>query len=111
PYDQDQIQRIAQRKGRRSRGDEPPVGSRRMFHTLTWVIWLIAAAAPAFTLRNPLYLILIIGASRIVYLGLGQTSPVGRSWGTFVRIGLLFVAVAVAFNAMSSHFGTLILFR
>ena len=82
-----------------------------MFHTLTLVIWLIAAAVPAFTLRNPLYLILVMGASWIVYLGLGQTSPVGRSWGTFVRIGLLFVAVAVAFNAMSSHFGTLILFR
>ena len=82
-----------------------------MFHTLTWVIWLVAAAVPAFTLRNPLYLILVVGASWIVYLSLGQTSPVGRSWGTFVRIGVMFVAVAVAFNALSSHFGTLILFR
>ena len=82
-----------------------------MFHTLTWVIWLVAAAVPAFTLRNPLYLILVVGASWIVYLGLGQMSPVGRSWGTFVRIGVLFVAVAVAFIALSSHFGTLVLFR
>jgi len=82
-----------------------------MFHTLTWVIWLVAAALPAFTLRNPLYLVLVVGASWVVYLGLGRTSPVGRSWGTFVRIGVLFVAVAVAFNALSSHFGTLVLFR
>jgi len=82
-----------------------------VFHTLTWVIWLVAAAVPALTLRNPLYLILVVGASWIVYLGLGQMSPVGRSWGTFVRIGVLFVAVAVAFNALSSHFGTLVLFR
>jgi len=82
-----------------------------VFHTLTWVIWLVAAAVPAFTLRNPLYLILVVGASWIVYLGLGRTSPVGRSWGTFARIGVLFVAVAVAFNALSSHFGALVLFR
>jgi energy-coupling factor transport system permease protein len=81
-----------------------------MFHTLTWVIWLVAAAVPAFTLRNPLYLILVLGASWIVYLALGRTSPVGRSWGTFVRIGVLFVAVAVVFNALSSHFGTIVPF-
>jgi energy-coupling factor transport system permease protein len=82
-----------------------------MFHTVTWLIWLVAAAVPAFTLRNPLYLILIVGTSWVVYLSLGQTSPVGRSWGTFVRIGALFVIVAVAFSALSSHFGTLVLFR
>jgi len=82
-----------------------------MFHTLTWVIWLVAAAVPAFTLRNPLYQVLILGASWIVYLALGRTSPVGRSWGTFVRIGVMFVAVAVVFNALSSHYGTIILFR
>ncbi|MBN1135470.1 MAG: energy-coupling factor transporter transmembrane protein EcfT [Anaerolineae bacterium] len=82
-----------------------------MFHTLTSVLWLVAAAVPAFTLHNPLYLVLIVGASWIVYLGLGRASPTGRSWGTFVKIGVLFVAVAVAFNALSSHFGTLVLFR
>ena len=82
-----------------------------MFHTLTWVIWLAAAAVPAFTLHNPLYLILVVGASWIVYLSLGQASPIGRSWGTFVRVGVLFVAIAVAFSALSSHFGAIILFR
>ena len=82
-----------------------------MFHTLTWVIWLVAAAVPAFTVRNPLYLILVLGASWIVYLGLGQASPIGRSWGTFLKVGVMFVAVAVVFNALSSHYGTLVLFR
>lgn len=76
-----------------------------MFHTLAWVAWLVAAAVPAFTLRNPLYLVLILGASWIVYLALGRSSAVGHSWGAFVRIGVLLLAIAVPFNALTSHYG------
>ncbi len=82
-----------------------------MFHTLSWVAWLIAAAVPAFTLRNPLYLALVLGAAWLVYTALGRTSPIGYSWGTFARIGFLFLALAVPFNALSNHIGQIVLFR
>jgi energy-coupling factor transport system permease protein len=82
-----------------------------MFHTLAWVAWLVAAAVPAFTLRNPLYLALILGASGIVYLQLGRSTPTGRSWGAFVRIGILLLAVSVLFNALTSHYGAHVLLR
>jgi energy-coupling factor transport system permease protein len=75
------------------------------------VIWLIAAAVPAFTLRNPLYLGLVLGAAWIVYTTLGRTSPVGSSWGGFVKVGLFFLMLAVPFNALSIHSGQIILFR
>jgi energy-coupling factor transport system permease protein len=82
-----------------------------MFHTWSWVAWLIAAALPAFTLRNPLYLALLLGTAWIVYFALGRTTPIGSSWGGFVRIGLFFLLLAIPFNALSVHAGEIILFR
>jgi energy-coupling factor transport system permease protein len=82
-----------------------------MFHTWSLVAWLAAAAVPAFTLRNPLYLALVLGATWIVYTSLGRTSPVGTSWGSFVRIGLFFFLLTVPFNALSIHQGHITLFR
>jgi len=82
-----------------------------MYNTWAWVIWLVAAAVPAFALRNPLYLVLILGAAWIVYATLGRTSPVGSSWGAFVKIGLFFFALAIPFNALSIHLGQVVLFR
>lgn len=82
-----------------------------MFHTWSWVAWLVAAAVPAFTLRNPLYLVLVLGAAWLVYTALGRTSPIGSNWGAFVRIGLFFLALAVPFNALSNHAGQIVLFR
>jgi energy-coupling factor transport system permease protein len=82
-----------------------------MFHTLAWLIWLAAAAVPAFTLRNPLYLGLVLGACWIVYMALGRTSPIGSSWGGFVKIGLFFLLLAIPFNALSIHAGRIVLFH
>ena len=82
-----------------------------MFHTWTWVAWLMAAAIPAFTLRNPLYLVLVLGAAWIVYTALGRTSPMGSSWGAFVRIGVFFFILAIPFHALSIHIGQIVLFR
>jgi energy-coupling factor transport system permease protein len=82
-----------------------------MFHTWSWVAWLIAAALPAFLLRNPLYLALVLGAAWIVYAALGRTSTVGSSWGSFVRIGLFLFLLAIPFNALSIHVGQVVLFR
>ena len=81
------------------------------FHTGAWVAWLIAAAMPAFTVRNPLYLVLTLAAAGIVYTALGRRSVAGQAWGGFARLGLLLVGVAVLFNALSVHAGDLVLFR
>ncbi|MBN1657405.1 MAG: energy-coupling factor transporter transmembrane protein EcfT [Anaerolineae bacterium] len=81
------------------------------FHTGAWVAWLAAAALPAFTVRNPLYLVLILGAAGIVFAALGRRSVAGQAWGGFVRVGLFFVGVAVVFNALSVHTGDLVLVR
>ncbi|MFN2226398.1 MAG: energy-coupling factor transporter transmembrane component T [Anaerolineae bacterium] len=82
-----------------------------MFHTWSWVAWLLAAAVPAFLLDNPLYLVLILGAAGLVYAVLGRSSPLGSSWGGFVRLGVLLFALTIPFNALSIHIGDIVLFR
>jgi energy-coupling factor transport system permease protein len=82
-----------------------------MFHTWSWVLWLIAAAAPAFTMRNPFYLILLLGVAWILYTALGRTTPIGTSWGSFVKLGAFLFALAIPFNALSTHMGQVVLFR
>lgn len=82
-----------------------------MFHTWSWVAWLAAAAVPAFTLRNPLYYLLILGAAWIVYAIMGRATPIGRSWGSLIKVGTFFFALTIPFTALSIHIGRIILFR
>lgn len=82
-----------------------------MFHTWSWVAWLVAAAVPAFTVRNPLYLTLVLGAAWIVYTALGRMTPTGSSWGSFVKLGIFLLALTIPFNALSMHLGQIVLFR
>jgi energy-coupling factor transport system permease protein len=82
-----------------------------MFHTWSWITWLIAAAVPAFTVRNPLYLALVLGAAWIVYTALGRATPTGSSWGSFVKLGAFLLALTIPFNALSMHLGQIVLFR
>ncbi|MGD2205409.1 MAG: energy-coupling factor transporter transmembrane component T [Anaerolineae bacterium] len=82
-----------------------------MFHTWSWVAWLFAAAVPAFTLRNPLYSVLILGAVWIVYMTVGRSSPISSTWGGFVKIGLFLLILTIPFNALALHAGRLVLFR
>lgn len=82
-----------------------------MFHTGSWVLWLVAAAVPAFTMRNPFYLALLLGAAWMLYGTLGRAAPIGSSWGSFIKLGAFLFALAIPFNALSTHMGQIALFR
>jgi energy-coupling factor transport system permease protein len=82
-----------------------------VFHTWAWIVWLAAAAVPAFVVRNPLYLVLVLAAAWIVYLALGRDSVIGQSWGSFARLGLFFFLLTIPLNALSIHAGQIVLFR
>jgi energy-coupling factor transport system permease protein len=90
---------------------QPAAGLAEMLHTWSWVIWLLAASVPAFMLRNPLYLALILGGAWLNYSALGRGTPIGSSWGSFIRFGLFLFALTIPFNALSVHAGEIILFR
>lgn len=81
------------------------------FHPLAWLAWLAAAALPALSTRNPLYLSLILLAVAITYVALGRRNPVARSWGAFVRLGAFLWLLTIPFTMLTSHGGTIVLFR
>lgn len=81
------------------------------FHPLAWTAWLAAAALPALSTRNPLYLSLVLLAVRITYMALGRRNPTARSWGAFVRLGAIMWLISIPFVVLLSHGGSIVLFR
>jgi energy-coupling factor transport system permease protein len=62
-------------------------------------------------MRNPFYLALLLGTAWIIYTALGRATPIGSSWGSFVKLGIFLFALAIPFNALSIHIGQIVLFR
>lgn len=81
------------------------------FHPFAWLAWLAAAALAALLTRNPLYLLLLLLATGVAYLGLDRRSPTARSWGAFVRLGALLLLITIPWNALNVHVGDIVLFR
>lgn len=81
------------------------------FHPVAWLAWLIAAALPALSTRNPLYLSLALLAIAVVYLALGRRSPLARNWGAFVRFSAALWLFTIPFVILLNHHGTIIIAR
>ena len=86
------------------------VDSTDSFHPVAWLAWLAAAALPALSTRNPLYLSLTLAAVAMVYAALGRRSTLAQSWGAFVRFGALLWLLSIPFTALLNHHGTIVLF-
>jgi energy-coupling factor transport system permease protein len=80
-----------------------------MYHTLTWLLWLVAALLPAMATKNPLYLTILLVAVFVDYGTIGRASPVASSWRLFLKVGLLLTAFSVLFNTLTSHHGQTVL--
>ncbi len=87
-----------------------PVLGTDTFHPLVWLAWLAAAALPALSTRNPLYLGLVLIAVAVNHAALGRDHPQARSWGAFVRFGAWLWLFTIPFTALTSHHGALVLF-
>jgi len=81
-----------------------------MYHTVTWLLWLMAALLPAMLTRNPLYLIILLLAVAVDYNTIGRTSPVAGSWRPFLKVGLVLAAFSVLINTLTVHHGETMLF-
>ena len=81
------------------------------FHPVAWLAWLVAAAVPALSTRNPLYLCLILLAAGVNFTALRDQSPAARSWGAFVRLGATLWLFTIPFALLTAHYGRMILFR
>ncbi len=76
-----------------------------VYHTLTWVCWLAAAAYLALVNQQPLQSVVLILAVATVFDLTSRHNSQGQSWGAFLRLGLWVWLVALAFNLLSVHAG------
>ncbi len=81
-----------------------------MYHTATWLLWLLAALVPALLSRNPLYMVILLVAVFVDYSAIGRASPVANSWRLFLKVGLVLTAFSILFNTVTSHYGQTLLF-
>jgi energy-coupling factor transport system permease protein len=82
-----------------------------VLNTASLLVWLAAAAVPAFTLRNPLYLALVLGSAWLVHAVYSRRSLAGSTWGSLIKLGLFLVLLTIPFNALANHSGAIVLFR
>lgn len=81
-----------------------------VFHTLTWLAWLAAAAYLALVNQQPLQSALLILAAALVFQAASRRNPLGQSWRAFLHLGLWAWIVALLFNLFSSHAGNAVFF-
>ncbi len=79
-------------------------------HPLSWLIWAGCAAVLALTVRNPLYLTLIVLTTWLVYLGVADASLMAGSWRSLLKLGLFIWLITIPFNALMIHQGRIVLF-
>lgn len=76
-----------------------------MYHTVTWMLWLMGALFPAMLTRNPLYLVILLLAVAVNYNTIGRLSPLAASWRLFLKAGLVLTAFSILFNTLTAHHG------
>lgn len=79
------------------------------FDVRAWVVWLLAGGLLSIWLSNPLYLLLLLLISRLVYISCRQ--PEGVAWRfPFWRISAVILFFSTLFNLLTAHIGQTVLY-
>ena len=82
----------------------------RLLHPGAWWLWALSLAVAASRTTNPLLLLLIITVAGYVVAARKPIAPWGRSFGVFLRIGLVIIAIRMVFQMfLGAPIGTTVL--
>jgi energy-coupling factor transport system permease protein len=78
-------------------------------HSLVWFAWALGWMVVTLTTRNPLYLILVLLITRLVFMRLPRADdePAGLN---IARFGALVIPLSAVLNALTIHVGDTVLF-
>lgn len=83
-----------------------------IFHPVAWLLWLAAAGSAALLTRNPLYTTILLVTTGLTYAVLRRIAPQPtQGWNLFLRAGLVLVVITIVFNALTAHFGRMVLWQ
>ena len=74
----------------------------RHLHPGAWWLWAIGLAAAASRTQNPVPLLLILAVGGLVVSARRTTAPWAASYGAFLKLALLIIAVRIVFQAVLS---------
>lgn len=74
----------------------------RLLHPGAWWLWAIGLGVAASRTTNPLILLLLVGAAALVVHARKPDAPWARSFGVFVRLGLLVIVIRVLIQVVFS---------
>lgn len=74
----------------------------RPLHPGAWWLWALGLAAAASRTQNPVPLLMILVVSGFVVTARRSTAPWARSYGAFLKLALLVIAVRIVFQAVLS---------
>jgi energy-coupling factor transport system permease protein len=72
----------------------------RHLHAGAWWLWALGLAAAASRTTNPLLLLLIVAVAGLVVAARRTPAPWARSYGAFLKLGLLVIAIRMLFQAI-----------
>ena len=72
----------------------------RALHPVAWWVWALALGAAALRTSNPLLLGLLIGVAWIVVAARRPDAPWARSFGSFVRFGIVIIAARMVLQIL-----------
>ena len=72
----------------------------RHLHAGAWWLWALGLAAAASRTSNPLLLLLIVAVAGLVVAARRTPAPWARSYGAFLKLGLVVIAIRVLFQAV-----------
>ncbi len=74
----------------------------RHLHPGAWWLWAIGLAAAASRTQNPVPLLLILAVGGLVVSARRTTAPWATSYGAFLKLALLIIAIRIVFQAVLS---------
>ncbi|HSE55428.1 MAG TPA: energy-coupling factor transporter transmembrane protein EcfT [Nocardioidaceae bacterium] len=74
----------------------------RMLHPGAWWLWALGLAAAASRTQNPVPLLLILVVTGFVVAARKSDAPWAKSYGAFLKLALLVIAIRIVFQAVLS---------
>lgn len=74
----------------------------RMLHPGAWWLWALGLAATASRTQNPVPLLLILVVTGFVVAARKSDAPWAKSYGAFLKLALLVIAIRIVFQAVLS---------
>lgn len=86
-----------------ARDGRAPAPGTPCWHSLTWLVWALAATACVQLAPSPAYVALVVGVAAVVHSAHATDTPFARAFPVLIGLGAAFTLVRVVLAALTTH--------